>query len=63
MRSMAGSSSQQPQQQQRTRQPPAPQVTTNEEYGAIAEEDRDHVDEVVSYSPNGLSVAIHGVEG
>ncbi|KAL3956288.1 hypothetical protein ACCO45_009134 [Purpureocillium lilacinum] len=46
MRAMAGSSSQQPQQQQRTRQPPAPQVTTNEEYGAIAEEDRDHVDEV-----------------
>ncbi|POR39384.1 Cell division control protein 31 [Tolypocladium paradoxum] len=42
MRSIAGGSSQQPQQ----RQPPAPQVSTNEEYGAIPDEDRDHIDEV-----------------
>lgn len=45
MRSIAGASNQQPQQ----KQPPPPQVSSNEEYGAIADEDREHIDEVVSF--------------
>lgn len=39
---------QQGQQQQPQRQPLAPQVSANEEYASIADEDREHIDEVVS---------------
>ncbi|PHH91051.1 hypothetical protein CDD83_1842 [Cordyceps sp. RAO-2017] len=42
MRSMAGGSTQRPP----PRPPVAPQVSANEEYGAIADEDREHIDEV-----------------
>ncbi|KAG5976790.1 hypothetical protein E4U55_007243 [Claviceps digitariae] len=38
--------SQQQQHQQHQRPPLAPQVSTNEEYGSIADEDREHIDEV-----------------
>ncbi|KID92835.1 centrin, partial [Metarhizium majus ARSEF 297] len=37
---------QQPQPQQQQRQPLAPQVSANEEYASIADEDREHIDEV-----------------
>lgn len=40
------SSHQQQQQQQQPRPPLAPQVSTNEEYSSIADEDREHIDEV-----------------
>lgn len=43
---------QQPQQQQgsqRPQQPLAPQVSSSEEYRAITDEDREHIDEVVSH--------------
>ncbi|RCI16005.1 hypothetical protein L249_3326 [Ophiocordyceps polyrhachis-furcata BCC 54312] len=50
LRSAAGGSSQQqPQVQQRPAQaqaPPPPQVSSNEDYSAIADEDREHIDEV-----------------
>ncbi|GAB0131743.1 hypothetical protein EsDP_00000202 [Epichloe bromicola] len=39
-------SSHQQQQQQQPRPPLAPQVSTNEEYSSIADEDREHIDEV-----------------
>lgn len=42
---------QQPQPQQQQRQPLAPQVSANEEYASIADEDREHIDEVVSFAP------------
>ncbi|EFY90433.1 Calcium-binding component of the spindle pole body (SPB) half-bridge [Metarhizium acridum] len=37
---------QQPQPQQQQRQPLAPQVSANEEYASISDEDREHIDEV-----------------
>ncbi|OTA03464.1 hypothetical protein A9Z42_0039490 [Trichoderma parareesei] len=43
-RSIPGGSNQHSQQ----RNPPAPQVSSNEDYGNIADEDREHIDEVVS---------------
>lgn len=39
---------QQSQPQQPQRQPLAPQVSASEEYASIADEDREHIDEVVS---------------
>lgn len=41
----------QQQQQQQQRPPLAPQVSTNEEYASIADEDREHIDEVVRACP------------
>ena len=32
-----------------SRQPVAPQVSSNEDYSTIPEEDREHIDEVVGY--------------
>lgn len=44
IRSIPGGSGQQTAQQ---RQPVAPQVSNNEEYNTMPEEDREHIDEVV----------------
>lgn len=47
VRSMGGGSGHPPQ----SRQPVAPQVSNNEEYSTIPEEDREHIDEVVGCAP------------
>lgn len=38
-----------------SRNPPAPQVSSNEDYGTIADEDREHIDEVVSCCDSALA--------
>lgn len=48
-RSIAGPSSAQDQRQRQP--PPPPQVSSNEDYAGIPDEDRDHIDEVVRSHP------------